>query len=222
MFSIFCGNWTCAHWMWKMLAPLLVYIRLSSNWGMGSHILCGSLSCLWWSLSRFLTLLVLLYRFFALKYSADAACTVLRVDQVWLQAYVLNSFWCLRFIGAHGNIWINMNCSDHHGQAGRRSKKRCPAWWWDGRGLVLIVIVFFVSRMRGFRAENILSYLGFGSVEGFGCLEFTFGRVAQPCWYRMGNLHVLSWCIAVLMYQMINSRVCSFSSSHQLSSCKEC
>jgi len=43
------------------------------------------------------------------------------------------------------------------------------------------MIVFFVSRMRGFRAENIISYLGFGSVEDFGCLVFTFGRVAQSC-----------------------------------------
>ncbi|ONM27008.1 T-complex protein 1 subunit theta [Zea mays] len=32
--------------------------------------------------TKFLTSLILLYRFFALKYSADAACTVLRVDQI--------------------------------------------------------------------------------------------------------------------------------------------
>jgi len=79
----------------------------------------------------------------------------------------------------------------------------------------LIVIVFFVSRIRGFRAENTLSYyLGFSSVEGFGCLELTFGIVAQPCRYHMGNLHVLSGCIAVQMYQMIDSRIGSLSSSH--------
>jgi hypothetical protein len=52
-----------------------------------------------------------------------------------------------------------MNCADHHGKASRRAQERCPAWWWDGWGLVLhfrlCTLVFMVSCLRGFRAENI-------------------------------------------------------------------
>ena len=112
-----------------------------------------------------------------------------------------------------------MNCADHHGKASRRAKERCPAWWWDGWGLVshFRLCTLFIVCLGGFRAENIciLSRLWFCRrfwVPGAHVWEGLHGWADIPWGIRL----VLSLCIVVMMF----FQGLFFQFTHKLSSCK--
>lgn len=111
-----------------------------------------------------LSTIVPLCRFFALKYAADAACTVLRVDQVtdvsipflwpWFFCFVfptilfagLSFFFPLAFLfcaaallvmPTENDTWYIL--ADHNGKTSRWPKKRSTSW--NGWGLVCALVI---------------------------------------------------------------------------------